>query len=302
MRIRTLCGSLLLLLFYVNSTYAGGLRTQLGEVVVENLQVGQTYSLSNLANLSLRVTNTSEYPVVLRMDVLIPGESELKFGAGPIPDLSWIALSCDSFNLGIAEEAASDIVITIPDEDRYLGKSFQFMVWSHTVPGSEGGMFLATGLKSRVIFTTDTIRADLSSDDATPSGNAGFTVLPSEIHLNAVPLGVRYDVAQTEGTALVIKNPTAQELTLKLYSKTVRGSMASLEPSWEDTPDPDYLTFEKDEIQVPPQSERPVNLYLHVPDREELRGKRLMFLVHVCEERERVTSGVYVRVFAALKQ
>ena len=155
MRMKVFCSSMLLLLICITSVSAGGLRTQLGEVVVENLQIGQTYNLADLANLSLRVTNTSDYRVKLRMDVLAPDEVELRHQAQPIPDLSWIALSCDTFYLEAGEEAVSDIMISIPDEEQYLGKRYQFMIWSHTVPSTEGGMFLATGLKSRIIFTTD---------------------------------------------------------------------------------------------------------------------------------------------------
>ncbi len=302
MRVKIIRGSMLLLLFCVTSAYAGGLRTQLGEVVVENLQIGQTYNLADLANLSLRVTNTSDYRTELRMDFLIPDEVELKHQARPIPNLSWITLTCDSFSLDAGQEAVSDIMISIPDDEQYLGKRFQFMIWSHTVPSSEGGMFLATGLKSRIVFTTDTVRADLPLDSAKPSGNAAFSVSPSEIHLNAVPLGSRYDVRKANGTALVVKNPTAEELTLRLYSKTVSSTLASVEPGWEDTPDAGYLTFEADEIRIPPQSERTVNLYLHIPSEAGLDEKQLMFLIHVCDETRQVTTGVYVRVFASLKQ
>ena len=74
----------------VDGTEAGGLRTQLGEVVIENLQIGQTYNLKQLANVRLIVTNTSDYSVDLRMDVQLPDSSELRKGAEPVPDTSWV--------------------------------------------------------------------------------------------------------------------------------------------------------------------------------------------------------------------
>lgn len=289
----------MLLLLYMSAAAAGGLRTQLGEVVVENLQVGQDYNLKDLANLNLRVTNTSEYRVVLRMDVLAPGEVELKHESQPIPELSWVRLSCDSFTLDAGQEAVSDIIISIPDDERYLGRRYQFMIWSHTVPGSEGGMFLATGLKSRIIFTTDTVRADLPAESKAPTGNAGFSVTPSEIRMNQVAPGKRFDARDA---VLTIMNPTAEELTLRLYSKSVSGSLASPQPGWEETPDAGYLTFERDEIKVPPQSERTVSVYLEIPDEANLRGKRLMFLIHACDETRPVTTGVYVRLFATIEK
>ncbi|UCG61615.1 MAG: hypothetical protein JSV52_15105 [Candidatus Zixiibacteriota bacterium] len=301
MTLKWISGSILLLLFFASSASTGGLRTQLGEVVVENLQIGQSYSLRDLANLSLRVINTSDYSVELRMDLLAPGEAELKHEAEPIPDLSWISLSCDSFYLESGKEAVSEIVMAIPDEERYLGKRYQFMIWSHTVPGSEGGMFLATGLKSRIIFTTDSVSSDRSAGLEVPSGSAAFAVLPTELHLDQVPGGTSYDIHMNTGTALLIKNPTDDELTLKLYSRTVGGSLASLEPGWEDTPDAGYLTFDANEVRIPPRAVRAVNPYLRVPEEAGLQGKKLMFVIHVCDETRQVITGVYVRVFAALK-
>ncbi len=298
---KSISGGILLLLVCVSAAGAGGLRTQLGEVVIENLQIGQIYNLADLVNLTLRVTNTAEYAVGLRMDLLIPDDVELKHEAEPIPDLSWITLSCDSFSLASGQEAVSEIAIAIPGEEQYLGKRYQFSIWSHTVPDSEGGMFLATGLKSRIIFTTDTVRADLPSGLEMPSGNAAFGVLPTELDLYQVPVGTRYDIRMNTGTALLIKNPTDDELRLKLYSRTVGGSLASLEPGWEDTPDAGYLTFDANEVRIPPRAERAINPYLLVPEEARLQGKKLMFLIHVCDETRQVITGVYVRVFAALK-
>lgn len=294
--------STLLLVLWSSSVFAGGLRTQLGEVVVENLQIGRTYNLADLANLSLRVTNTSDYRTELRMEVLIPDEGELKQQARPIPDQSWIALTCDSFSLDAGREAVADIIISIPDDDRYLGQRYQVMIWSHTVPGSEGGMFLATGLKSRIIFTTDAVRADSPAESGPPSGNAAFSVSPSEIYLSAVPPGARYDAEKSGGSALTITNPSSEELTLRLYSKSMSGSLASLEPGWEDTPDPGFLTFERDEVTIPPGAVRSVNFHLEIPATAGLSGKKLMFLIHASEESRQVTAGVYVRVFVTVKK
>jgi hypothetical protein len=217
------------------------------------------------------------------MDVLVPDEVELKHQARPVPDLSWIALSCDTFILDAGQEAVSDIMISIPDDERYLGKRYQFVIWSHTVPSMEGGMFLATGLKSRIIFTTDTVRAEAEPETAHPSGSVAFSVQPNEIRLDAVPVGIRYDVLRANGTALVVHNPTAKELVLRLYSKTVDGSLATLEPGWEDTPDAGYLTFDENQIMVPPQAELAVKFYINIPQEAQLQGKRLMFLIHVCD-------------------
>jgi hypothetical protein len=60
--------------------HAGGLRCSIGEVVIENLKIGRTYSLKTLANLPLTLTNTTDGPVNLAVDALVPDASELRQG------------------------------------------------------------------------------------------------------------------------------------------------------------------------------------------------------------------------------
>ena len=55
---------------------AGGLSCSIGEVVIENLKIGQTYSLRTLANLPLSLTNTGDESVVVRVDPLRPTVGE----------------------------------------------------------------------------------------------------------------------------------------------------------------------------------------------------------------------------------
>jgi hypothetical protein len=122
-----------LILGLASQMSAGGLSTQLGEVVVENLQVGRIYNLSQLANLKLIVTNTSDYSVNLKMDVLYPDSSELRLGARAIPDTSWISLSQCSFRIAKNERASSEILISVPDKDDLRGQKYQVTIWSHTL-------------------------------------------------------------------------------------------------------------------------------------------------------------------------
>jgi hypothetical protein len=68
---------------------AGGLRCSVGEVVIENLKIGQTYSLRTLANLPLSITSTCEGPVRVQVVPLVPEASELRHGAEAIPGVEW---------------------------------------------------------------------------------------------------------------------------------------------------------------------------------------------------------------------
>jgi hypothetical protein len=280
---------------------AGGLSTQLGEVVIENLQVGQTYNLKDLANLSLIVTNTSDYGVDLRMDVLVPDSGDLRKEAQPLPDTSWVSLSQDLFKLEPNGKAVSEIILSIPEDNQYLGKKYQVNIWSHTLGSRGTGMSLAYGLKTRLIFTTDTVRA--TQDQVVTASNASvdFTMKPEEVFVDNVRPGKIYDVDKHTGLVLKITNPSEREQTFELQSLTVGNSAATLTPEYEDAPDASYLRFGENRFVIPPKGTKTVKVYLEFPPEKEYSGKKYMFVIHAIAVDEQVTAGVYSRLYASIK-
>jgi hypothetical protein len=299
-RIYAIFLSVLALVVY-NVAEAGGLSTQLGEVVIENLQIGQTYNLKQLANLNLIVTNTSDYGVDLRMDILLPDSSELKKGSDPIPDTSWVKLSQNLFKLAPNEKASSDIIVSIPDDDQYRGKKYQVTIWSHTLGGSGSGMFLAYGLKTRIIFTTDTVRATQNEVVTSSDASVNFTLKPEEIFLDNVKLGKIYDVEKNRGLVLTITNPSEHEQTFNLQSLTVGNSVATLTKEYEDAPDASYLKFSENTFVLPPKGTKTIKMYLKFPPQKEYSGKKYMFVIHAFTLDEKVTTGVYSRLYASIR-
>ena len=279
----------------------GGLSTQLGEAVIENLQIGQSYNLKQLANLSLVVTNTSDFPVDLLMEPLLPAESELKMEASDIPDKSWISFSEDQFKLGPGEKASSDIIITIPRDESHLGKKYQVMIWSHTLGTGGGGMNLAYGLKSRIIFTIDTTMAGEDYKPPVSNASAGFTVSPKEIFLQGVETGKIYDVAEYTGQILEITNPGDCDRTFILESRTVENSLAMITEGFEDAPNASYLKFSENEFTIPSGEKKSVSVYLDFPSEEKFSGRNYVFVIYAHTADEGVTGGVYSRLYASIK-
>ena len=128
---------------------AAGLSTGFSEVNLEGLDIGKSCSTKETAGLPLIVVNTGEESLDLKMEVLLPEAQELKEGFEPIPDLGWIKLEQTEFKgIGHNDSAATDVIITIPDDKQYLGKKYQVFIWSHTV-----GRNIGVGLKSKLLFS-----------------------------------------------------------------------------------------------------------------------------------------------------
>lgn len=279
--------------------YAGGLRCQLGEVVIENLQIGQTYNLRELANLQMIVTNTGEQPINLLMEVLVPDSGQLRQGAEAVPESSWVELSQDSFTLGPQQPAKADIIISIPDDLQYLGKKYQVMIWSHTV--GVGSMFMEVGLKSRIIFTTDTVRASPEEMVTSSGASVDFDLKPEEFYLDNVSLGQTYDVAKNTGRMLKIINNGKRSQSFRLRSRTIKNSVATLTNNYEDAPEASYLQFSDDEFVLSPGETKSVKMFLKFPNKPEYAGKKYVFIIHAYAAGEKVNAGVYSRLYTSIE-
>ncbi|MCX6832129.1 MAG: hypothetical protein NT028_08365 [candidate division Zixibacteria bacterium] len=291
----------ILTLVVATAVQARGLSTSLGEVVVENLQVGQIYSLKQLANLRLSVANNSDDSVALRMDVLLPDSSELKKGSRPIPDVLWLKLSQNTFALGPNEIALSDITLSIPDENRYLGKKYQVTIWSHTVALAGRALSLGLGLKSRIIFTTDTVRAPANEIVKSSDASVELALQPEKMFLDDIEPGKTYDPEARKGSVLTVSNHSGHEQLLRLRGLTVSNSATTLTKGYEDAPDASFLRFSEDEFVLPPFGTKEVKVFLDFPQRTEYCGKRFMFVIHAFVAGEKVSAGVYSRVYASIK-
>src|SRR5438105_9963856 len=107
---------MLILLSHAVPAAAGGLRCSLGEIVIENLEVGHAYSLRALANLPLSLTSTTDGPVRVGIEPQVPDSSELRRGAEAIPDKHWASALPDTLALDPGQTLASELSIAIPND------------------------------------------------------------------------------------------------------------------------------------------------------------------------------------------
>lgn len=173
MLMRSLLISLVMLaatLCSLSELMAGGLSTNLGEVVIEGLERGKRYGLKELANIPLSVVNRGDDTVIVKIDPLIPDSTELRWGASPIPDPGWISVETDSLVLLPGQMGVTDVFIQLPDDVWVCTKKFQVVLWSRTIP--RPGVFLACGLKSRIIFSTAPLESSNREDKGDDPGSA----------------------------------------------------------------------------------------------------------------------------------
>jgi hypothetical protein len=108
-------------------------------------------------------------------------------------------------------------------------------------------------------------------------------------------------VDKKTGLVLKVTNPSDRQQAFELHSLTVSNSVATLTQEYEDAPDASYLKFSESNFVVPPQSTKTIKMYLEFPKDEDYKGKRYMFVIHALTVDEKVTTGVYSRLYASIK-
>lgn len=280
--------------------FAGGLSTSFGDVLIENLQIGETYSTKELINLPLRVQNNSAYEMDLKVEVMIPGKQDIKEGFEPIPSPFWIRFECSTFTVKPGGTAETDVFISIPKDKNLKGKQFQVYLHSYTIPKPEKSLHISVGLASRLLFTIAEIEVPRKKGDEP----GVFQVQPDNLFLIDVPVGEKVDVWKRFSKCLEVYNPNKIQCQYRIESITLKEGDSPIRKGFEETPNPKYLTFAADQvapyhiIKVPPKSFERVSLYLNIPNKPEMKEKNFMFLVRVKQltgaTRVAVNSRVYV--------
>lgn len=146
----SVCAVIILIILCLTGTgISGGLRTTFVEMKVENLQIGKTYHISKIKKFPLVLWNTSDILLNVKIDILIPKKSDLKKGYLPIPQTNWIKVVPDYLDIAPGKTNSALVSIIIPDNKKYLGKSYQVYIWSHTV---NKDIPINIGLKSRILL------------------------------------------------------------------------------------------------------------------------------------------------------
>ncbi|MBI5116957.1 hypothetical protein HZA56_10840 [Candidatus Poribacteria bacterium] len=271
------------------SVFAAGLSTRFGEVTVTNLCIGHRYSMEETAKLPLAILNTSAGPVELRIDPMLPAESELKNGYEPIPDLSWIGLEKNLFTIPPNEHGTTDIFVTIPNERELLGKKFQVFIWSRTI-----GTSIGVGLKSKLLFDIAPEECDTKSLDKAV-GDFDFVVEPEKISLHDVKIGKTFDMEKEVGVVLKITNKGKESKNIKIECIDVPDSYSGISAGYRKCPAPSLLTLRTSpEFDLAPGSSADIRMYLDFPGKDEYADQNYVFLIKSLNGDVSIYTPVYV--------
>ena len=276
---------------------AAGLRTKFGEVVVRNLKIGQVYSLNKLLSLPLRVLNTGEETVELKVDVIAVSSGSTRAGYDPIPDPAWVSLEKHEFTVEPNHEAVTDVIVSIPNDVKLLGRRFEADIWSRTQ--SKRGVF-AVGMQSRLLIQVDSTpptEEELKNKYVNRRlANLDFTLYPTIGTAELVPLGIDYDLKKERKLSIKLINPNDVKLNFRIRSVPNWEALLSIPKGYEEAYDPHWLKPASEIVAIEGNSIKETGLILNIPDEERTRGKSFLFPVSVEILEQEIPARVYYKL------
>jgi len=277
---------------------AGGIRTDFGDVLIENLGIGRTYNLRDLAGVPFKITNSGAATVDLQCDVQSPlegmiGEKRIKEGYKPIPSNDWVKMSQTKFIVPSGESALTDILITIPNDTSLYGKKFQASIYSRTM--GVGGLNLGVWshlLLDIALSPEDQARVEKNRKKGLPTGME-YSLIPDKVLLENVPLGKTLNIKKQFKRTIMLAN--AGTINAKIKATVVRFGDTPLTPQqgYEGSDQTGWLKLGKTIFDIEPSSFDDPGIEISLPNDKTLHGKKLMFVIKVEPSDPDVTGVTY---------
>ena len=109
------------------------LRTEFGEVHLQSLAIGKTYSVARIASEQFVVSNTGEDSLFVHVEAVVPAQHQLRSNALPVPDRRWVRLEMADLVLPAHSTRTTDVYLSLPYDPDLAGKLFQVDILSRDV-------------------------------------------------------------------------------------------------------------------------------------------------------------------------
>ena len=271
-----LCATILGCYFPTDIYAKFGLGTQFTDVIMEGLELGQTYNIRELRGMPYTVKNVGDSDLEIQIAVTIPNEKNLKDGYEPIPDPNWIRLSPERHRIPARGMAFSDVIISIPNDPEFKGRHFQAFIWAHTV---ETGI-LGTGVQSRIRFSVGTGPEGLKEEKRRKQMvDLNFNIWPSSLYVIRAKAGGKYNIKSNENKSLKITNRSDKPLELVLKSVPWGKQKATLPEGYKPAEKPEWLKFKPKRVKIKPFRVKEVKLSLEIPEEKRAINWRLKYML-----------------------
>lgn len=230
--------------------FAGGLSSPNASMYLGNLKIGQTYSLEKSMGMPFRATYKDRAIGGIYIG-LQNATTTTADGFEPIPDIGWIKIIKDYFTVDPGEEVKTDILITIPNDEKYLGKKYVLDIRPETTAPRTGrgelviGAGLLCRLRLEIAAKPPTAEEIRQLKKQALSGEMNVVVSPERIFLTGVPAGEKIDLKKKYNETLKIINSTEYKTNAIIKSVPVKTTGLFVPEGYKEADNPGWLSIKR---------------------------------------------------------
>ncbi len=278
-------------LFYKSFLFAIGISTNFNNIFVENLKIGQEYNLTKLIGIPVKIKNNSNKQVKIKIQPVIP--NNLKEGFEVIPSTQWIKFKDYEFTVEPQGYAVTDMIISIPKDDRYLGKKFQVNILSYVseIYNEKEFLTVTAGIESVFLFSISPVKIKQKVKPI----SLNFELNPAEIYAT---VSSTYEFIGS----VEIKNNSRKAIKYEISrANTEDINSIHIKEGYEILPEDFVLLFFPDMLRVKKDDSKTFNVFLSVPTNNNYSGKKFFGLIEVKTSSKGILGRKFVKTFIEFK-
>ncbi len=273
---------LILMLVISTADAAAGLYVNFTNPVLSGMKPGMVYSLQEEAGLPLTVGNKLDRSVDVVVEIAKASPGDIREGYENIPDTEWLTVYPNEFSLEPGEEMPCEIIISIPNEEKYEGRHFTSRVHIRTrrVPDSPG-VHVNLSYANIIRFSTgETPETIMSEYRERIMDSLRITLEPYSVSIRGVKPGttVIADGFDNPSPQIINRSRNDYKLTFKSVEPG-RISRYGIAGEYEPAPDNEWLQLDEENIVSESMSINHLDMEINIPDKEKYRDRKFAFVV-----------------------
>ena len=189
-----------------------GLAARFGDVILEGAQLGRTYNLREAAKMPFGIENRGDAETEVIVEFARPLQVEMSADYEAVPDLSWFKAMPDRLRIPAKGLGFFDLIMTLPDDPKLVGRHFQVMLNARSNGGLYGVM-ITNRIRVSVGPGPESLKAEKKRK---AMQQLDFDVTPQTLYLTGVPTGTAYDSRKEAKKSLRVANYAGDKLTVGL--------------------------------------------------------------------------------------
>lgn len=301
---------------FISLAQAGGLSVTFCSPVLEHVSPGGVYNLKQMRGLVYTVANGYSTEREFEVKVRKPGSSLLDKAYEPIPDISWIRMIPEGFKLKPGEKMPCTIILSIPDEEKYIGHHYQAQLTAEVKPvsTSERGFKIATAATFKLKFNVGTVEPEelLAKRKQERFMELNYRFEPEsffmrkeiepgrEVYIGRLG-GLRGFFSSKELPGVKIVNLGPETIKLKFKSIPCEKRFGVAE-GYQPAPKPEFLRCRVKQIKIKSNQIKDVPLVLKIPVKPEYQVKKYAFILKAELFDTDVPLEIYSRIYVRIKE